>query len=316
MNAVLREAAKEDTASVHLNGVDWCEVTSIGLKINRPNASLEEMQETLDQLMIAHKGSPLALGDIMCKGEKRHGDKWAQAVDVNKKTGIKIKTLLEYRRVSEHVPISIRMESQNVEWSHYQIIAGQPEELRKKWVQLVAEHGWSPPQLRKEISEINRPSVNPEDDKNYLDPHYKQLLLDYIASSYSFLNRCTYEPFKREIERTIKAARFQYNRAPATDREEVKAQVDKMCTTPEEVAEEVPLSEQEIEAFFIQLVGCPPPRNPTDPTEAGSPYEWRTIGVVTEMSKGLRNQGIFRKDAPHWEGSETHNKYAPTVDWE
>lgn len=313
MSFVLRDATKEPSATVHLTGVDWCEVTSIGLKVNRPKASLEEMEATLDQLMITQKGSPLALGDVMCLGEKRHGDKWAQAVDVNKKTGIKIKSLLEYRRVSEKVPFSIRLENQNVEWSHYQAVANRPKEERKRWVELVAEHGWSVAQLKKEMSEIDRPSVNPDSAANYLDPHYKTLLLDYIASQYSFLNRCTYEPFKMEIEGTIRAARFQYNRTLSSDFEAVKAQVDKMCTTSEEIADEVPLSEEEIKTFCVRIVGCEQPSKAGDATEAGTPYEWRAIGVNTDMAKGKRAYGIFRKDSPHYEGS---NGYAPTVDWE
>lgn len=313
MSAVLREATEPPTETVHLQGVDWCEVTSIGLKVNRPKASFEEMEATLDQLMITQKGSPLALGDVMCLGEKRHGDKWAQAVDVNKKTGIKIKSLLEYRRVSENVPFSIRLENPNVEWSHYQVIANRPKPERKRWVALVAEHGWSVAQLKKEISTAGRAAVDPRDAANYLDPQYKTFLVDYIASQYSFLNRCQYEPFKKEIESTIKAARFQYNRTLSSDYEAVKAQVDRMCTTPEEIADEVPLSEDEIHAFCVQIVGCEPPTKDGDPREAGTPYEWRAIGVNTDMAKGKRVYGIFLKSSPHYEG---RGGYSPTVDWD
>lgn len=312
MSTVLREASTQPPETVHLQGVEWCEVTSIGLKVNHAKASLEEMEATLDQLMITQKGSPLALGDVMCLGEKRHGDKWAQAVDVNKKTGIKIKSLLEYRRVSENVPFSIRLENQNVDWSHYQVIANRPKPERRRWVQLVAEHGWSVAQLKKEISTIGRAAVDPKDAANYLDPNYKTFLVDYIASQYSFLNRCQYEPFRKEIEHTIKAARFQYNRTLSSDFEAVKAQVDKMCTTPEEIGDEVPLSEVEIKSFCVQIVGCEQPSKAGDPTESGTPYEWRAIGVNTEMAKGKRTYGVFRKDAPHYE----HNGYAPVVDWE
>lgn len=313
MSAVLKEAGTAPSEAVHLQGVEWCEITSIGLKVNRAKASLEEMETTLDQLMITQKGSPLALGDVMCLGEKRHGDKWAQAVDVNKRTGIKIKTLLEYRRVSENVPFSIRLENQNVEWTHYQVIANRPKPERARWVALVAEHGWSVAQLKKEISSAARPAVDPKDAANYLDPHYKTFLVDYIASQYSFLNRCQYEPFKKEIEQTIKAARFQYNRTLSSDYEAVKAQVDKMCTTPDEIADEVPLSEDEIKVFCVQIVGCEQPSKSGDPREAGTPYEWRAIGVNTDMAKGKREYGIFRKDSPHYEGN---GSYAPSVDWE
>jgi hypothetical protein len=304
ISAVLREVTNSST--VHLENVQWCELTSIGLKIKRQKATLEEMQETLDQLMIMDKGSPLALGDAMCLGERRHGEKWAQAVDVNKKTGIKIKTLLEYRRVSEKVPFSIRLENPNIDWSHYQLIADRPDTERRRWVELVAEHGWSISQLKGAFREVDSPAVNPDDDANYLDPAYKTFLLDYIATQYSFLNRCTYEPFKNEIDRSIRAAKFQHARTPSSDYEAVKNQVDKLCTTSDEIAEDVALSEEEIKRICGLIVEREP-----------EVYEWRPIGVNTDMARGSRELGIFRKDSPHYEGGkESRSNYSPTVDWE
>lgn len=290
------------TETVHLEGSDWCELTSIGLKVRRKSASLEEMSHTLDQLMIAGKGSPLALGDAMDLGEQKHGEKWAQAVDVNKKTGIKIKTLLEYRRVSANVPFSIRMENQNVEWSHYQVIANQPKEERAQWVQEVAENGWSVAELSREIKAKAAPAINIDgDDADYVDPHFKEFLLNYIATQYSFLNQCQYEPFKREIERTTKAARYQHGRTRIRDYEAVRDQVDKLCTTCEEIAEEVPITEDEIKVICQLIIDTEPQK-----------YEWRPIGVDTDVRRGALAKGIFRKDSPHYESQN----YSPAVDWE
>lgn len=301
MSAVLKDVSAP-SETIHLEGSDWCELTSIGLKVKRKSASFEEMEHTLNQLMITGKGSPLALGDAMDLGEKRHGEKWAQAVDVNKQTSVKIKTLLEYRRVSENVPFSIRMENQNVEWSHYQVIANQPKELRASWVKAVAEHGWSVAELTREIKARAKPPINLDgDDENYVDPQFKAYLLDYIATQYSFKNRCTYEPFKAEIERTIKAARYQHNRTRSTDYVAVRDQIDKLCTTAEEIAEDVPISEEEIVKICHLIVDTQP-----------NDYEWRPIGANTEMARGSRAMGIFRKDSPHYEGGG----YAPTVEWE
>lgn len=299
MSAVLREVPTE---TVHLEGSDWCELTSIGLKVKRKSASLEEMSHTLDQLMITGKGSPLALGDAMDLGEQRHGERWAQAVDVNKKTGIKIKTLLEYKRVSANVPFSIRMENQNVEWSHYQVIANQPKEDRAEWVKATAENGWTVAELTREIKAKAAPAINLDgDDADYVDPQFKAFLADYIVTQYAHLNKCYYEPFKREIERTIKAARYQHGRTRISDYEAVRAQVDKLCTTPEEIAEEVPIAEDEIKAIFQLIIDTEPDK-----------YEWRPIGVDTDVRRGALAKGIFRKDSPHYES----RGYSPTVEWE
>lgn len=300
MSAVLREVPAP-SETIHLEGSDWCELTSIGLKVKRKAASFEEMEHTLNQLMITGKGSPLALGDAMDLGEKRHGEKWAQAVDVNRKTGVKVKTLLEYQRVSQNVAFSIRMENQNVEWSHYQVIANQPKDLRASWVKAVAKHGWTVVELKREIRARQSPAVHLDDDKDYLDPHFKQLLLNYIASQYSFLSECNYEPFKLEIERTIRAARYQHARTPMSDYEAVRDQVDRLCTTAVEIAEEVPISEEEITRICHLIVEKQPDL-----------YEWRPIGANTEMARGSRALGIFRKDSPHYESGG----YSPTVDWE
>lgn len=302
MSAVLREVPAP-AETIHLEGSDWCELTPIGLKVKRKSASLEEMQRTLEQLIITDKGSPLALGDEMNLGEKWHGDKWAQAVDGNKKTGLKVKTLLEYRRVSENVPYSIRIDNRNVEWTHYQVIAGQPKEDRADWVRAVAKHGWSVVELKREITARAKPPINLDgDDEGYIDPTFKTFLLDYIATQYSFLNRCTYAPFKNKIQGTIDAAKYQHRRTRLSDYEAVRDQVDKMCTTAVEIAEDVPISEEEIIKICHLIVDKQP-----------ETYEWRPIGVNTEMARGSRELGIFRKDSPHYEGS---NGYSPTVDWE
>lgn len=297
MSANLAERPQTQMESVRLPGVEWCELTTIGLKILKPNFSYEEWEAALPPLEIIDKGSQFDVGDWLVRGEKRHGEKCTQAIDASKKTGIKVKTLLEYRRVSEKVPYSIRMES--LDWSHHQIVAGlKTRDERQKWLQFAAEHDLKPPQLTRAIKDADKPESKTTTNGNYLDPHYKQFLLDYIATQYSFLNRCNYEPFKKEIEKTIKAANFQRARTENSDYELVQNQVDEGACTVEEVAEEVYLSTAEIKPFLIQMVGCEPPSKDGDPRHAGTDYEWRPIGCNTEMAKGPRSYGVFRKDAP------------------
>lgn len=311
MSAVLEQAE-----TLPLAGAHWCELTKVGLKVRNKKFSYEEWEQIRDPLIIADKGSQFGLGDWLHLGHARHGEKIAQAVDAHDKTGVKIKTLMEYRRVSERVPYSIRMES--LDWSHHQVVASAPEDERSTWLRLAVENDWKPDELRKAIREAAKPAVNldAEDDQDYLDPHYKTFLLDYITTQYAFLNRCTYEPFKKEIERTIKVARYQHRRTRTTDYESVREQIDQGACTVEEIAEEVYLTESEIKAFCVRIIGCETPSKADDPREAGTPYEWRPIGVNTEMAKGSRAYGVFRKDAPSGDDFDIPSTYHPNVEWE
>lgn len=166
--------------------------------------------------------------------------------------------------------------------------------------------------LAKELKS-NRPKVNIPDQADYLDPHFKSFLLDLENTLNSFANRCPRPEFKIRVDQWIRATRFERARTPQSDFDSVVKQVDEGATTIEEIAEEVYLSEAEIDGFCVQAIGCPRPTKDCDPREAGTDYEWRPIGVNTEMARGTRQYGIFRKDAPHYAG---RSNYSPTVDWE
>lgn len=279
--------------AIQFPDVEWCEVTKIGLKVKSKRFSFDDWESLRPKLDVMDKGSQWSYGDWLVVGEARHGEKTAQAIDAHDKTGVKVKTLMEYRRVSEKVPFSIRMES--LDWSHGQVVAGLKSlEDRKRWLEVAAENEWKPADLSKAIRESASPAVNTtaEEDKDYLDPHYKTFLLDYIAAQYSFLNQCNYEPFKKEIERTIRLAKYQHKRTLTTDYEEVRDQVDKQAATPDEIMEEVPLSEDEVKRICKLIVD-------TEPTV----YEWRKIGAASQLDNkhGSASLGIFRIDAPSYE---------------
>lgn len=149
--------------------------------------------------------------------------------------------------------------------------------------------------LARELRERPEPTI--EDVKDYLDPNLKSFLLEVEASLVAFSNRCPRPEFKVRIDSWIRATRFERGRTAQSDYRAVKIQVNQGACTVEEIGEEVYLSPAEIKGFCVQLVGCPVPTKEEDPREAGTPYEWRAIGVNTEMAKGSRTYGIFRKDA-------------------
>lgn len=135
------------------------------------------------------------------------------------------------------------------------------------------------------------------DVKDYLDPHYKSFLLDLENTLLSFKNRCPRPEFEVRIDSWLRQTRFERARTPQSDFDAVRNQVDQGACTVEEIAEEVHLSEAEIEGFCVQLVGCAKPTKDADKRAADTGYEWRPIGAHTEMAKH-RLYGVFRKDDP------------------
>lgn len=147
----------------------------------------------------------------------------------------------------------------------------------------------------------DRERVEIPDVKNYIDPDFMGFLLEVEAALLSFRNRCARPEFSIRLDSWIRATRFERARTPQKDYEAVRDQVDRLASTVEEIAEEVYLAPERIRQICEQIVKTEPER-----------YEWRPIGANTDMARGSRALGIFRKDSPHYES----NGYAPTVDWE
>lgn len=292
-----------------------CSFTTIGLIIE-PGLPIDDWVELGKRLVAAKDSLGIWRGDWVEYGKHEYGKKYEEALAL---TGLKYGTLANDVWVAKAVPISLR--SEKLTPKHYKKIAPLKSKSKiRKWIERAIKgdgnRRWSASRLEKEITKATEPPAT-SDNKNYLDPYYKQFLLDYIASQNSFLNRCTYEPFKREIEATIRRARFQLGRTETSDFEAVKNEVDQGATTIEEIAEAVYLPDAEIDRFCVKAVGCPRPRGEDDPHCADTEYEWRPIGVKIEGGHGMRPRGIFRKDAPHYEKrAETRSNYRPTVDWE
>jgi hypothetical protein len=147
----------------------------------------------------------------------------------------------------------------------------------------------------------NRKQVTIPDDPDYINPNLKAFLLELDASLASFYTRCPREEFKPRIAAWRRATRFELARTPQKDYEAVRSEVDKLASTVEEIAEEVYLSHSEIKTICDLIIEKEP-----------ETYEWRPIGVDTDVRRGALARGIFRKDSPHYEG----RGYAPTIDWE
>jgi hypothetical protein len=289
-----------------------CTFTATGLLIN-PGLPIDDWVELGRRLNKAGDSVGIWRGDWIIYGKNEYGKKDYESAVV--RTGLKIGTLYNDVSVARAVPISLR--SEILTTKHYKQVAPLKSKSKiKMWLERAltgdGKRSWSAARLKKEINKSVSPAtIADEDSANYIDPHYKQLLLDYIASQNSFLNRCSYEPFKREIERTIKNAKYQLNRTPGGDYKAFLKEVDSGATTLVEIAEEVPISDNEIEKFCTRAIGCPRPTKPEDPHEAGTKYEWRPIG--RQLKHGVRPRGIFLKDAPS--GESFSSGYQPKTEY-
>lgn len=80
---------------------------------------------------------------------------------------------------------------------------------------------------------------------------------------------------------------FYLTRTPETDRAAVAAEIEAGCCEPDEIADALPLTLDEVRLICDELV-----KTSTGPDG----YEWRPIG--RKLKHGARRLGIFRKDAP------------------
>lgn len=288
-----------------------CRFTLSGLEI-RPGMPINDWVELGQMLKRCGDSVGIWRGDYINYGKHEYGKKkYEEAIAL---TGLKEQTLMNDVWISKAIPISVR--SEVLTSKHYRYLAPLKSKSKiRQWIEraIKGDKGkvWSAARLDKEINKTVTRVADCETNKNYLDPHYKQLLLDYIASQESFLNRCTYEPFKREIERTIKRAKYQLGRSENSDYAAVLKAVRQGASTLEEIAEDVPITEREIDIFCERAIGCPRPTKEDEPHRAGTEYEWRPIGK--RNPHGMRERGIFAKNA--LSGDQFSSGYNPRTEY-
>lgn len=288
-----------------------CRFTLSALEI-RPGMPINDWVELGRFLKRAGDSVGIWRGDWVNYGKHEYKKKYEEAIAL---TGLAEGTLMNDVWVSKAIPISLR--SEVLTSKHYKYLAPLKSKSKiRKWIERAIKgdkgKAWSASRLNKEINRTVMQVTDCETNTSYLDPHYKQFLLDYIASQQSFLNRCTYEPFKSEIERTIERAKYQLRRTENSDYQAVLDAVKQGASTVEEIAEDVPITERDIEVFCERAVGCPRPTKTEAQRSTGGQYEWRPIGK--KNPHGLRPHGIFHKDAPS--GDQFSSGYNPRVEYD
>lgn len=121
-------------------------ISVTGLSINRPDLPYEQFEALCILLGKMHEAVRFAIGDAIREGERLYGEKAHQAIAL---IGVSERGLLEYVRVAEKVPRSIRRD--DVSWSHHRAVAPLPPKEQKQWLRRAAEEGMSHHTLREAL---------------------------------------------------------------------------------------------------------------------------------------------------------------------
>ena len=103
---------------------------------------------TLQQLTTAFQ---FAIGDALNYGQKRYGEKYAQAMDA---TGCAYQSLANWSWVSNHVPISNRVAG--LSWTHHRLVANMGTEQQKQILESAKARGISVTEFEREFLPSNR----------------------------------------------------------------------------------------------------------------------------------------------------------------
>jgi hypothetical protein len=112
--------------------------------------SITEWAAALELIGTFHRGSPWWIGDALCYGEDRFGEKYAQYVE---ETGLSVKTLLERARISRSIPPERRREDLSL--SHHAAVAGLLPAQQMHLLALAASQGWDTATLRAEARRLD-----------------------------------------------------------------------------------------------------------------------------------------------------------------
>jgi hypothetical protein len=123
-------------------------ISEVGLQLSRPDLPYDQFEALCVWLGRAHEAVRFAIGDAIRLGEQLYGEKAYQAIEL---IHLSEKGRLEYVRVSEKVPRSIRVEG--LSWSHHRAIAPLPPKEQRQWLRRAKKEGLSHHELREALRE-------------------------------------------------------------------------------------------------------------------------------------------------------------------
>jgi hypothetical protein len=132
-------------------------ISVIGLHLARPDLPYSEFESLCVMLGKMHEAVRFAIGDAIILGEKLYREQAYQAIE---QIGLSEKGRMEYVRVAERVPRSIRRP--DISWSHHRAVATLPPPEQKAWLAKAVDEGLSHHALREALrdgAEANHPTT-------------------------------------------------------------------------------------------------------------------------------------------------------------
>lgn len=159
------------------------------------HTSYEDWYRVGEHLQYAARGIMWWLGDWQRFGERRWGEKYAQAMAV---TGRSYQLLADAAWVAEQFPPSSRLEGMS--WSHHQEAARLPPEFREPALKMAQDQDWSRDDLRGYVKDLKK-SLDAGTDQAPYDPFGDlcAALLDGMTSDLEPLVREHLESRRREV---------------------------------------------------------------------------------------------------------------------
>lgn len=124
---------------------DAVSVTDVGLQFNHDIEYDQwlRLMATLQQLTTAFQ---FAIGDALNYGQKRYGEKYAQAMDA---TGCAYQSLANWSWVASHVPLDNRVAG--LSWTHHRIVAHVGTDQQKQLLESAKARAISVTDFEKEL---------------------------------------------------------------------------------------------------------------------------------------------------------------------
>jgi hypothetical protein len=130
-------------------------ISVTGLLLSRPDLPFDQFEALCVLLGRMHEAVRFAIGDAILLGEKLYREQAYQAIE---QIGLSEKGRLEYVRVAEKVPRSVRRP--DVSWSHHRAVATLPPNEQKLWLERAADEQLSHHDLREALRD-NAPPAHP-----------------------------------------------------------------------------------------------------------------------------------------------------------
>jgi hypothetical protein len=129
-------------------------ISVVGLHLADPDLTYERFEALCVLLGKMHEAVRFAIGDAIMQGEKLYRERAYQAIE---QMGLSENARLEYVRVSEKVPRSVRRK--DLSWSHHRAVAALDVPEQRQWLKTASEQRMSHHALREALRNGEPPAA-------------------------------------------------------------------------------------------------------------------------------------------------------------